>query len=163
MLNKGPPLQLMEMLTVSQDGLVVAIPIIGATQRGTLTCLRSPGWGGRGGLYFVQVSLPSTAQCLGRRSGAGEALPGCWGDLSFVSGFKVVREVLRSGTEWGAGLNLSRVRFLSGQRQEEGFPVSCPGQGWGASLDKATLGRPSCSARPRGQGLISGGSLEPWE
>ena len=80
MLNKGPPLQLMAMLTVSQAGLVVAIPIMGATQRGKVTCLRSPGWGGWGGLCFVQASLSCTAQCLGWRGGAGEALPGCWGD-----------------------------------------------------------------------------------
>ena len=36
------------------------------------------------------------------------------GRLRFVLGIKAVREVLRSGMEWGAGMTLSRVRFLSG-------------------------------------------------
>lgn len=79
MLNKGPPLQLMAMLTMSQAGLVVAIPIMGATQRGKVTCLRSPGWGGGGALFCPGLSLLHS-ECLGWRGGAGEALPGCWGD-----------------------------------------------------------------------------------
>lgn len=62
----------MVMLTVSQSGLVVAIPIIGATQRGKVTSLRSPGCGGRGGLCFVQASPAQRSVGAG---GVGQGKP----------------------------------------------------------------------------------------
>ena len=35
------------------------------------------------------------------------------GETEVCLRIKAVREVLRSGTEWGTGMTLSRVRFLS--------------------------------------------------